>query len=160
VYTTEDGVRVAKPDACKTNCPACARMCPRAAIIFPYYPTGPINGRPAPADAPAQVDLKQALQGDVYEVLRNRGRSGAASPAGAAPSPADLAKIAGQVEIPPQVLMSLGVAAPADPEACGCDCECGDACDRASEDGAACVCEDGEDCGCDCDCNEGQEPKT
>lgn len=30
-------VRVAAPDACKDGCPACARICPRSAIIFPEY---------------------------------------------------------------------------------------------------------------------------
>jgi len=146
VYTTDGGLRVIHPAGCKTNCPACARMCPKSAILFPYYPTGPINGREAPADAPAQVDLKEALKGDVYQVLRNRGLAGAAPCACAAPSPADLARIAEQVEIPPQVLMSLGVSGPAGPKARACEC------DGAGGDNGGC------DCGCDCD--RGQEPKT
>jgi len=161
VYTTDGGVRVVRPDACKTNCPACARMCPRAAIIFPYYPAGPINGRPAPNGAPAQVDLKEALKGDVYEVLRRRSQ-GSAAESGAAPSPADLAKIADKVEIPPQVLMSLGVAAPAGLEACACDCDCESACERAADADGNGGCGPGEDCGCDCDCGPDvtAEPKN
>lgn len=35
---------VAQPDKCKNNCPACARMCPERAIIFPKYDKSPING--------------------------------------------------------------------------------------------------------------------
>src|ERR1041385_1005634 len=31
-------------DNCKTNCPACSRVCPEAAIMFPKYKAGPING--------------------------------------------------------------------------------------------------------------------
>lgn len=157
VYTTDGGVRVVKPEACKTNCPACARMCPRAAIIFPYYASGPINGRPAPDDAPDQVDLKQALKGDVYEVLRNRSQ-GAAGGGDGAPSPAELARIAEKVEIPPQVLMSLGVSARAGKDACDCDCsgEAGPACgcdETAADGGRACECQ------CECDCSPGATPE-
>jgi len=157
VYTTDGGVRVANPASCKTNCPACARMCPQGAIIFPYYPTGPINGRDASAGSPAPMDLRKALQGDVYEVLRNRQGSGAAG-GPVVPTPAELAKIARQAEIPPQVLMSLGVAspAPADAAARGCDCACGcDCSDDADGDcgcgGQTCDCDcEDESCGCDC----------
>ncbi|HEX41373.1 MAG TPA: ferredoxin family protein, partial [Phycisphaerales bacterium] len=42
---SEDGrVEVASPANCKTHCPACARVCPRAAIIFPKHGESPING--------------------------------------------------------------------------------------------------------------------
>ncbi len=45
VYTVMDKqVRVVKPQNCKNNCPACARMCPSKAIIFPKYEKSPING--------------------------------------------------------------------------------------------------------------------
>jgi len=41
-----DEVRVTAPRNCKNNCPACARICPEAAIIFPKAPDAPINGAP------------------------------------------------------------------------------------------------------------------
>ena len=45
VYTIEKGVvKVIQPQNCKNNCPACARMCPNKAIIFPKYKKSPING--------------------------------------------------------------------------------------------------------------------
>ena len=45
VYSLQDGkVRVTQPQNCKNNCPACARMCPTKAIIFPKYGKSPING--------------------------------------------------------------------------------------------------------------------
>lgn len=45
VYTIENKkVKVVQPQKCKNNCPACARMCPSKAIIFPKYEKSPING--------------------------------------------------------------------------------------------------------------------
>ena len=40
----EDKVRVTSPRNCKNNCPACARICPQLAIIFPKVIDRPING--------------------------------------------------------------------------------------------------------------------
>lgn len=41
----EDGrVEVRNPRNCKTNCPACARICPEVAIMFPKYTEAPITG--------------------------------------------------------------------------------------------------------------------
>lgn len=41
VYTrTDDGkIRVSCPDKCKPGCPACARLCPYGAILFPHCQT-------------------------------------------------------------------------------------------------------------------------
>ncbi|MFV0376364.1 MAG: ATP-binding protein [Mangrovibacterium sp.] len=45
VYTLENKeVKVVQPQNCKNNCPACARVCPSKAIIFPKYAKSPING--------------------------------------------------------------------------------------------------------------------
>lgn len=45
VYTVENKkVKVTQPQNCKNNCPACARICPSKAIIFPKYEKSPING--------------------------------------------------------------------------------------------------------------------
>ena len=35
---------------CKTDCPACSRVCPEVAIMFPKYSHGPINGDEVNAD--------------------------------------------------------------------------------------------------------------
>jgi hypothetical protein len=39
VYAVDDGgaVRVRQPDNCKDGCPACSRVCPASAIMFPHY---------------------------------------------------------------------------------------------------------------------------
>lgn len=46
-------VVVRQPRHCKTYCPACARVCPHSAIIFPKCGENPING--APLDATTAV---------------------------------------------------------------------------------------------------------
>jgi NAD-dependent dihydropyrimidine dehydrogenase PreA subunit len=63
-------------DNCKTNCPACSRVCPEAAIMFPKYKAGPINGDQI-SDADLQrekmkIDISALLGGDVYSLLRDR----------------------------------------------------------------------------------------
>ena len=96
VYAREDGrVRVARPTHCKTNCPACARVCPTGAIIFPKYAVAPFNGEPVPDDFRGGAGLGQ-LAGDPYATLRGRERF-STDPAAAA---------AAALDIPPDVLAS------------------------------------------------------
>jgi NAD-dependent dihydropyrimidine dehydrogenase PreA subunit len=64
-------VEVQKPSGCKTNCPACARMCPQQAIIFPKYADPPING----AEVPVGAGFKPALTGDMYDRIRQRAKA-------------------------------------------------------------------------------------
>ena len=55
VYGKDEAGRVAvdHPLNCKPGCPACARICPAQAIIFPFCPESPINGdEPSPAAPP------------------------------------------------------------------------------------------------------------
>jgi NAD-dependent dihydropyrimidine dehydrogenase PreA subunit len=69
-------VEVTLPAACKTNCPACARICPEAAIIFPKYDKGPISGDDI-LDETAEkerikVDVEMILGSDTYSALAER----------------------------------------------------------------------------------------
>jgi Pyruvate/2-oxoacid:ferredoxin oxidoreductase delta subunit len=66
-------VEVIEPTHCKTGCPACARVCPHAAIVFPKYSGGPIDGdeRTSPGQAVA-VDVRQLARGDIERLLRSR----------------------------------------------------------------------------------------
>ena len=42
--SAEKRVEVRNPRQCKDNCPACARVCPELAIVFPKCPDSPIDG--------------------------------------------------------------------------------------------------------------------
>ena len=73
---SEKRIQAQNHDNCKTNCPACSRVCPEAAIMFPKYKAGPINGDMV-SDADLQrekmkVDISALLGGDVYSLLRDR----------------------------------------------------------------------------------------
>ena len=78
VYGVDDQQRieVQTQDNCKTNCPACSRVCPEAAIMFPKYKSGPINGDlVSQADLEREkmkIDISALLGGDVYQMLRER----------------------------------------------------------------------------------------
>jgi NAD-dependent dihydropyrimidine dehydrogenase PreA subunit len=67
-------VRVVKPASCKTNCPACARICPHAAIIFPKYAEGYISGDPTPPPPNPEppIDFSSLAGLDLHEALRRR----------------------------------------------------------------------------------------
>jgi NAD-dependent dihydropyrimidine dehydrogenase PreA subunit len=78
VYEKNDGkVLVVNPQSCKNNCPACARICPQTAIIFPKYQhDGGIGGAEI-VDEEAEykrqsADVKTILAGDIYQALEQR----------------------------------------------------------------------------------------
>jgi NAD-dependent dihydropyrimidine dehydrogenase PreA subunit len=109
---------VQHPENCKPDCPACARVCPELAIIFPRYKQEPINGgEVTAADAarePVKVDVSALLGGDVYQALRSRGAGRAprfAPDRDAAQAQAERQKCLEQLQrdldIPPEVLHSL-----------------------------------------------------
>ncbi len=74
----ERRVEVRSPDRCKTDCPACARVCPEVAILFPKYGKGPINGDAVRTEdfqqEAVKVDVSALLGGDAYAALRSRRR--------------------------------------------------------------------------------------
>ena len=69
-------IEVRNPTNCKTDCPACSRVCPEVAILFPKYKGGPINGDVVrEADLQREkmkVDISALLGGDIYAALRQR----------------------------------------------------------------------------------------
>lgn len=78
VYGTsgEGEIQVQNQDNCKTDCPACSRVCPEVAILFPKYRNGPINGDQIQEQdvqrEKMKVDISSLLGGDIYDVLRER----------------------------------------------------------------------------------------
>ncbi len=114
----ENRLQVQNNDSCKTNCPACSRVCPEAAIMFPKYRSGPINGdRVNPADLNREkmkIDISSLLGGDVYQMLRDRSEK-AKSRFSKERNPDKalnerkkcLTKLAQSGDVPEEVLMSL-----------------------------------------------------
>jgi Pyruvate/2-oxoacid:ferredoxin oxidoreductase delta subunit len=114
----EQRIQVQNNDNCKTNCPACSRVCPEAAIMFPKYKAGPINGDVvSSADLQREkmkIDISALLGGDVYSMLRERSekaRSRFSKERDANKALTErqkcLTKLAQAGDIPAEVLMSL-----------------------------------------------------
>jgi ferredoxin len=78
VYEKSGGkVIVVNPEGCKNNCPACARICPQTAIVFPKYkPGGAIGGSDVIDEIAEQKrqaeDVNALLNGDIYRALEQR----------------------------------------------------------------------------------------
>lgn len=104
VFTQDDDhcVHVAQPTHCKTGCPACARVCPAAAIIFPKYGKIPINGDTVNEEdwknTPPPPDLQQRLRGNVMNILRKRTASTASD---------SLEQMKRELDIPDSVIENL-----------------------------------------------------
>lgn len=129
VYGVDDDqqIQVQNNDNCKTNCPACSRVCPEVAIMFPKYASGPINGEVVNSSdverEKMKVDISSLLGGDIYSTLRDR--STAAKSRFSAERSADkalnerkkcLVKMQGQGLIPPEVLAELDLASLPSPD--------------------------------------------
>ncbi len=104
----EGEVQVKNPRACKTNCPACARICPQKAIIFPKHDSAPINGAPIADDsesAQVGIDHDRLFQGDIFKKIKERGKrkrfSKDAHPQGR------MEQLRDELGIPPDVLANL-----------------------------------------------------
>jgi Pyruvate/2-oxoacid:ferredoxin oxidoreductase delta subunit len=74
--SAESKIQVQNQSNCKTDCPACSRVCPEVAIMFPKYRHGPINGEDVKTDdvrrEAMKVDISALLGGDIYSMLRDR----------------------------------------------------------------------------------------
>lgn len=120
VYGVDDDqrIQVRNNDNCKTNCPACSRVCPEVAIMFPKYSGGPINGDVVSDQdlerEKMKIDISSLLGGDIYSSLRSRSEK-AKSRFSKERSPDKalserkkcLVKLAGDGTIPAEVLENL-----------------------------------------------------
>ncbi|MFO0906187.1 MAG: ferredoxin family protein [Pirellulales bacterium] len=52
-------ILVEQPDNCRKGCPACSRVCPENAIMFPQHKTPAIAGAPAEAAGALKIDLSK-----------------------------------------------------------------------------------------------------
>lgn len=73
---SDNQIQVQNNDNCKTDCPACSRVCPEVAIMFPKYKAGPINGDEVSEEdvnrEAMKMDISDLLGGDIYSRLRQR----------------------------------------------------------------------------------------
>jgi NAD-dependent dihydropyrimidine dehydrogenase PreA subunit len=111
-------IRVQNPSNCKTDCPACSRVCPEVAILFPKYKAGPINGDEVREEdvhrEKMKVDISALLGGDIYAALRQRSVQAKERFARERDDKRALderrkclAKLQQQLDIPPEVLAAL-----------------------------------------------------
>ena len=62
-------ILVENQDQCKKGCPACSRVCPQQAIIFPEYKSAAIAGADTGVVGGLKIDLSKLFGGDVTDAL-------------------------------------------------------------------------------------------
>jgi NAD-dependent dihydropyrimidine dehydrogenase PreA subunit len=62
-----DTILVEQPDNCRKGCPACSRVCPENAIMFPQHKTPAIAGSVAVDAGGLKIDLSKLFGGDTGE---------------------------------------------------------------------------------------------
>jgi NAD-dependent dihydropyrimidine dehydrogenase PreA subunit len=116
--SAEGKIQVRNQSNCKTDCPACSRVCPEVAILFPKYRHGPIHGGEIdPQDLRREamkVDISALLGGDIYQALRDRSARARSrfskerdDERALKERQRCLAKLTEEMDIPPEVLVSL-----------------------------------------------------
>lgn len=65
----QERILVENQDNCKKGCPACSRVCPEQAIIFPDYKTPAIAGAPVGAVGSLKIDLSRLFGGELKDAL-------------------------------------------------------------------------------------------
>jgi NAD-dependent dihydropyrimidine dehydrogenase PreA subunit len=64
-----DRIVVENQDSCKRGCPACSRVCPEHAIMFPDYKTPAIAGASVGSIGALKIDLTKLFGGDTKDAL-------------------------------------------------------------------------------------------
>ena len=65
----QERIEVENQDNCKKGCPACSRVCPEQAIMFPDYKTPAIAGAAVGGVAALKIDLTRLFGGDSKDAL-------------------------------------------------------------------------------------------
>ena len=58
-----DDLLIEQPDACRAGCPACSRICPEGAIMFPQHTDPAISGDAEASLTGLKLDLSQVFSG-------------------------------------------------------------------------------------------------
>lgn len=58
-----ESLSIDQPDACRPGCPACSRICPEGAIMFPDHHDPAISGNPQASAGGLKLDLSQLFGG-------------------------------------------------------------------------------------------------
>ena len=64
-----DRILVESQDNCKKGCPACSRVCPEQAIMFPDYKSPAIAGAAVGSPASLKIDLTKLFGGDAKDAI-------------------------------------------------------------------------------------------
>ena len=91
VYGVDDDghVVVESPDNCKKGCPACSRVCPQNAILFPMHRTPAIAGAPGASMDVQKLDLSELFGAPAAVQLAAAERNAALAGAGKEAKPRD-----------------------------------------------------------------------
>lgn len=84
-----DRLLIEQPDACRTGCPACSRICPEGAIMFPQHADPAISGGAEASLTGLKLDLSQLFSGADPADLARAERDSALSQVQTRPKPAD-----------------------------------------------------------------------
>ncbi len=114
----EQQIQAQNLDKCKTNCPACSRVCPEVAIMFPKYHSGPANGDEVKGEdihrEAMKIDISALLGGDIYSKLRERREAAKErfsrerdEKKALSERKRCLSKLTKEMDVPPEVLASL-----------------------------------------------------
>jgi hypothetical protein len=60
---SSDDILIEQPDACRAGCPACSRICPEGAIMFPQHADPAISGDANASLEGLKLDLSQLFSG-------------------------------------------------------------------------------------------------
>jgi len=89
-----NSILVEQPDACRAGCPACSRICPQGAIMFPQHQDPAIAGDAGASREGLKLDLSQlftlaspAELAAAERELARKEQQAAAQPSGPPPSP-------------------------------------------------------------------------
>ena len=64
-----DRIVTENQDQCKKGCPACSRVCPQQAIIFPEYKSAAIAGSDTESVSGLKIDLSKLFGGEIQDAL-------------------------------------------------------------------------------------------